>query len=64
MSQLSLSPAEEMMMLRKQVLKLNRRVFAIENEISQQQQREKILIGFGLAYFLIKSVIWLARNPS
>ncbi|KAF4521481.1 hypothetical protein B566_EDAN001778 [Ephemera danica] len=64
LSQLNLSPAEEVMMLRRQVIKLNRRVFAIENEVVQQQQREKVLLAIGLAYFLVKSVIWLARSPS
>jgi hypothetical protein len=64
MSSMNLTPAEEVLMLRRQVVKLSRRVFAVENEVTQQQQREKVILAIGIAYFLVKSVLWLSRSPS
>lgn len=57
-----LSPAEEVLHLRKQMAKLNRRVMAIELDNLQRQQREKFLCALGLAYFFLKTVLWLSRS--
>ena len=56
-----LSTAEEVLHLRKQLAKLNRRVMAIELENMQRQQKEKFIYGIGLAYFLLKAIIWLNK---
>lgn len=57
-----LSPSEEVLHLRRQVAKLNRRVLAVEVDNIQRQQREKIVYCIGLAYFLMKAIVWLNRN--
>lgn len=57
-----LTPAEEVLHLRKQVAKLNRRVMAIELDNMQRQQKEKIVYGLGLAYFIFKALLWLNRS--
>lgn len=57
-----LTPAEEVLHLRKQMAKLNRRVMAIELDNLQRQQREKFLCALGIAYFLLKTVFWLSRS--
>ncbi|XP_044738206.1 transport and Golgi organization protein 11 isoform X2 [Chrysoperla carnea] len=57
-----LTPAEEILHLRKQLAKLNRRVMAIELESMQRQQKEKFIYGLGLAYFLFKALLWLNRS--
>ncbi|XP_069676244.1 transport and Golgi organization protein 11 isoform X2 [Periplaneta americana] len=56
------TPSEELVHLRRQMAKLNRRVMAIELDNLQRQQREKILYAIGLAYFFFKTVFWLARS--
>jgi len=56
------SPSEEVVLLRRQVAKLNRRVLSIEFESIQRQQRDKVIYCVGLAYFLIKAIMWLNRN--
>lgn len=56
------TPSEEVLHLRRQVSKLNRRVLTIEIDNLQRQQREKIVYCMGLAYFLIKAIMWLNRN--
>ncbi|KOC65486.1 Transport and Golgi organization protein 11 [Habropoda laboriosa] len=58
----SLPPSEEMQHLRRQVGKLNRRVMAIELEMLQRQQREKILCALTLTYLILKAFSWLTRN--
>ncbi|XP_015176785.1 PREDICTED: transport and Golgi organization protein 11 isoform X1 [Polistes dominula] len=58
----SLPPSEEVQHLRRQVGKLNRRVMAVELEILQRQQRDKILYTLTLAYFILKAISWLNRN--
>ncbi|XP_012284835.1 transport and Golgi organization protein 11 [Orussus abietinus] len=58
----SLAPSEEIQHLRRQVGKLNRRVMAVELEMLQRQQREKILFALSLTYFLLKAFSWLTRN--
>lgn len=58
----ALSPSEEVLHLRRQVAKLNRRVLSIEIDNVQRQQRDKIVYSIGLAYFLIKALMWLNRN--
>lgn len=57
-----LTPAEEVQHLRRQMAKLNRRVMALELENLNRLQRDKILYGLGIAYFLLKTIIWLNRN--
>lgn len=54
--------SEEVLQLRRQVSKLNRRVLAIEIDNLQRQQREKVIYCVGLAYFLIKALMWLNKN--
>jgi len=53
---------EEVVHLRRQLAKLNRRVMSIELESMQRQQRDKILYALGLAYFFLKSLFWLSRS--
>ncbi|GFG38727.1 hypothetical protein Cfor_07034 [Coptotermes formosanus] len=57
-----LTPNEELVHLRRQMAKLNRRVMAIELDNLQRQQREKIIYAIGLAYVFFKTVLWLARS--
>ncbi|XP_022914445.1 transport and Golgi organization protein 11 [Onthophagus taurus] len=57
-----LTTAEEVIHLRKQMAKLNRRVMALELENLGRLQKEKILYGLGIAYFLLKTIIWLNRS--
>lgn len=56
------TPSEEVLHLRRQVSKLNRRVLTIEIDNLQRQQREKVVYCIGLAYFLFKAIMWLNRN--
>lgn len=56
------STSEEVILLRRQVSKLNRRVLSIEFENIQRQQRDKVVYCIGVAYFLIKAIMWLNRN--
>ncbi|XP_034937346.1 transport and Golgi organization protein 11 isoform X2 [Chelonus insularis] len=58
----SLAPSEEIQHLRRQVGKLNRRVMAVELEMLQRQQRDKIFYAITIAYFFIKAFSWLTRN--
>ncbi|KRT80538.1 hypothetical protein AMK59_6742 [Oryctes borbonicus] len=57
-----LTTAEEVIHLRRQMAKLNRRVMALELENLNRLQKEKILYGLGIAYFLLKAILWLNRN--
>lgn len=57
-----LTTAEEVVHLRRQMAKLNRRVMALELENLNRLQKEKILYGLGIAYFLLKAILWLNRN--
>lgn len=57
-----MTAAEQVLHLRRQVAKMNRRVLAIEFDNLQRQQREKVVYCIGLAYFLFKAVMWLNRN--
>lgn len=54
--------SEEVLHLRRQVSKLNRRVLAIEIDNLQRQQREKVIYCVGLAYFFIKAIMWLNKK--
>ncbi|KAK9496987.1 hypothetical protein O3M35_012787 [Rhynocoris fuscipes] len=53
---------EEVVHLRRQLAKLNRRVMSLELDAAQCQNRVKIVYTLGLAYFLLKTVIWLSRS--
>lgn len=57
-----MSTGEEVVHLRRQLAKLNRRVMNLELECLQQQQREKILYGLVAAYFLVKGLFWMNRS--
>lgn len=57
-----LTPAEEILHLRRQMAKLNRRVMALELENLNRLQKEKIVWGLGIAYFLLKAIIWMNRS--
>lgn len=57
-----LSVTEEMVHLRRQIVKLNRRVMSIEAEQLQRQQKEKIAYAMGIAYLLFKVIAWLNRS--
>lgn len=57
-----LTPAEEILHLRRQMAKLNRRVMALELENLSRLQKEKFLLGFGVAYLLLKVIIWMNRD--
>lgn len=57
-----ITPSEELTHLRRQVTRLNRRVLAVEIDNLQRQQREKVVYCIGLAYFLMKAIMWLNRN--
>lgn len=58
----SMTTNEEVVHLRRQLAKLNRRVMSIELENLQRQQREKMLYAIGIAYFFFKVLIWLNRS--
>ncbi|CAH2229908.1 transport and Golgi organization protein 11 [Pararge aegeria] len=57
-----LSTSEELVHLRRQIVKLNRRVMAIEAEQLQRQQKEKIAYAISIAYILFKVIAWLNRS--
>ncbi|KAH8399239.1 hypothetical protein KR215_005393 [Drosophila sulfurigaster] len=57
-----LTPHEEILYLRRQLAKLNRRVLNIEINNEQRMQREKIVYCLGLAYFVLKTIFWLNRS--
>ncbi|CAH0722693.1 unnamed protein product, partial [Brenthis ino] len=57
-----LSTSEELVHLRRQIVKLNRRVMAIEAEQLQRQQKEKIAYAISIAYLLFKVIAWLNRS--
>ncbi|XP_017785445.1 PREDICTED: transport and Golgi organization protein 11 [Nicrophorus vespilloides] len=58
----TLSANDEVLHLRRQMAKLNRRVMALELEHLGRLQKEKIVYGLGIAYFLLKAIIWLNRT--
>ncbi|XP_071544008.1 transport and Golgi organization protein 11 isoform X1 [Panulirus ornatus] len=57
-----LSPSEEVSLLRRQVGRLNRRVMALELDTQQRANREMVMYALGVAYFLIKAILWINRN--
>lgn len=57
-----LSTAEELVHLRRQIVKLNRRVMSIEAEQLQRQQKEKIVYAISIAYLVFKVISWLNRS--
>ncbi|XP_045472102.1 transport and Golgi organization protein 11 [Harmonia axyridis] len=58
----SLTSTDEVHHLRKQMTKLNRRIMALELENINRLQREKFVLGFGVAYFLFKFIIWMSKE--
>lgn len=57
-----LTPTEELQLLRRQVGRLNRRIMALELDAQQRSHREMIVYSLGVAYCLLRSIIWLNRN--
>lgn len=57
-----LTPADEILHLRRQMAKMNRRVMALELDNLNRLQKEKFMVGFGVAYFLFKVIIWMNRD--
>ena len=57
----SLSPWDELQLVRRQIAKLNHRLMAVELE-NQQQQRETILTVIVSAYFVMKFVNWMRQS--
>jgi mitochondrial fission factor len=53
---------DEILHLRKQVAKLNRRLLNVEIDNLQRTQREKILCIMGVAYFVLKAIFWMNRK--
>jgi hypothetical protein len=53
---------DEILHLRKQVAKLNRRLLNVEIDNLQRTQREKILCVVGVAYFILKALFWFNRK--
>ncbi|KAG5680690.1 hypothetical protein PVAND_010182 [Polypedilum vanderplanki] len=53
---------DEVLHLRKQVAKLNRRLLNVEIDNLQRTQREKIICFIGVAYFVLKAIFWLNRK--
>jgi mitochondrial fission factor len=53
---------DEVLHLRKQVAKLNRRLLNVEIDNLQRTQREKVICAMGLAYFVLKTIFWLNRK--
>lgn len=57
-----LTPSEEVQHLRRQIVKLNRRMLSIEIENRARNQRDRWVYCLGLTYFVIKTIMWLNRN--
>lgn len=57
-----LTTAEEVVHLRRQLAKINRRIMALEMENINRLQKEKYVVGFGIAYFLVKILLWMNRD--
>lgn len=57
-----LTTGEEIMHLRRQLAKLNRRVMAVELDNLQRQQRERILYACGAVYVIYKVFAWLSHS--
>lgn len=57
-----ITSTEEIMHLRRQLAKLNRRVMAVELDNLQMQQREKMLYASVAAYLLYKLISWMSHN--
>lgn len=53
---------DEALHLRKQVAKLNRRLLNVEIDNLQRTQREKIICALGVAYFVLKALLWLNKK--
>ncbi|XP_037093752.1 transport and Golgi organization protein 11-like [Pollicipes pollicipes] len=57
-----LSAGEELELLRRQLLKVNRRLMQIEVENQRRRSREVMLYTAGVAYFVMKVVLWMGRS--
>ncbi|XP_018917581.1 transport and Golgi organization protein 11 isoform X2 [Bemisia tabaci] len=56
---ISMTPGEEVVHLRRQLAKLNRRVMGIEMEIIQRQRRDRIIFFVGISYLVLRTVLRL-----
>jgi len=57
----SMTPFEELQLVRRQIAKLNHRLMAVELENQQQQQREMIFSILVTAYFVGKFIMWVNK---
>lgn len=58
----SMITEESVVLLRRQVAGINRRVMALEMELVDRQQRERVAYALGIAYFIYKVISWLNRS--
>lgn len=58
----NLSPWEEIQLLRRQMVKYNHRLMAVELENQQQQQREMVFTALVSAYFIGKIILWMSKS--
>ncbi|KAL3283333.1 hypothetical protein HHI36_006481 [Cryptolaemus montrouzieri] len=58
----TLTSSDEVLHLRKQMAKLNRRIMALEMDNINRLQRDKFVLGFGMAYFLLKFIVWMNKD--
>ncbi|CAG9771970.1 unnamed protein product [Ceutorhynchus assimilis] len=56
-----MTSSEEVVHLRRQMAKLNRRMMALELENLNRLQKEKFFFGIGMAYLFLKVIIWMNR---
>lgn len=57
-----LTIGEEIKHYRNQMAIMNKRIIVLEQEHRSRYQKEKIIYGFGIAYILIKLIIWANRE--
>ncbi|XP_058793644.1 transport and Golgi organization protein 11 isoform X2 [Phymastichus coffea] len=58
----SLPPGEEFQHLKRQMNKLNRRIMALESEVSQQGSKLKVMYITASLYFLARMISWFGKN--
>lgn len=56
-----LKTEEELVHLRKQLVKMNRRIMDIERQIASNANRDKFIFGMATAYFIIKIFMWMNK---
>jgi len=53
---------EEVVHLREQLSRMNRRVLALEEDTTDRKERERYMVMVGLLYVAFKTVSWLFRS--